>query len=107
MTEHKRSASEVPKSSIFRVILPERFIVDKFQLVKFFFSEGAHSHREVKLESYNASPMVDFNGVQRPHGVIDTEFRVMFDSKGMAKLVVRTAHKSSLWPSEHVYELEA
>ncbi|KAH7628257.1 hypothetical protein B0T09DRAFT_403396 [Sordaria sp. MPI-SDFR-AT-0083] len=107
MTEHKRSASEVPKSSIFRAILPERFIVDKFQLVKFFFSEGAHSHREVKLESYNASPMVDFNGVQRPHGVIDTEFRVMFDSKGMAKLVVRTAHKSSLWPSEHVYELEA
>lgn len=108
MTEHEGSVSAVPKSSIYRASLPERFTVGESQLIEFRLSGDMHSHREFKLESDKANAfVVVVNGLERTEGSFDTEFSVICRKKAETKLVIRTAHKSSLWPRKHVYVLNS
>lgn len=103
MKKHEGSIKGVPKSVVHPDRLPERFNVGEPQLLRFS-SLNAHSHKVFELEEDKAYEVM--NGHQKTSGFFDTEFSGAIREKGTVKLLITTAHKSSLWVSERGFLLE-
>ena len=112
MKDHEGPVSTIPKGFFVGAIIPAGFILDKMQKLRFDFSPSIDTHREFVLyqdeKAFEINQAANYSPIEgrTAEGVLENELEVVCRKvKATAKLVIRFAHKTSMWPSEKVFQL--
>ncbi|KAJ4410971.1 hypothetical protein N0V85_003894 [Neurospora sp. IMI 360204] len=113
MEEHEGPISTVPKACITSATIPARFTIDKMELLRFVFCPSTDSHREFVVQqeekAFEVNKAANYGPVEgrTAEGVLANDLEVTCRKvKAKAKLTIRIAHKTSMWPTEKVFELQ-
>lgn len=113
MKDHEGPISTVPKGYIRSATIPPGFTLDKLELLRFEFCPSTDYHREFVLyqeeKAFEVIKAANYGPVEgrTAEGVVENELEVVCRKvKAKAQLVIRIAHKTSMWPAEKVFDLQ-
>lgn len=103
----------IQKACFTSASIPARFTVDKKELLKFDFYPNTDSHTEFVVQQEEMAFVVDGAANYGPiqgrttEGVLEKELEVTSRKvKATARLIIRIAHKISMWSTEMVFQLQ-